>query len=349
MTATPDSNRRLALHALAALMGPALAGLPRIAAAADELVITTYGGSWEKFWRATLVPAFTAKTKIRPTLDIGLGRTYMSTMRAAGVGKSPYGVVMTNEVYASVLRGEGQFQKLDRKLIPSWADLYPIATTAADGWGVVGLISPIGIGYRTDLVKTPPRSWKDLWSPEYKNRIGLYNIQNSAGKMMLMLTSKLYGRDIRDVDVGFRKLGELGRVMQTDFNMSTMLSTGEIALAPFDFGEIARLRNQGLPVDCVIPEEGLLMWDQTFNIPQGAPAATAHAYVDFVLSPEGQNVLMKEFFVSPVNRKVTVPETLKKDVPVSGRDMERFFTWDWAFVNQNAEALARRWNETFAK
>ena len=344
------TNRRRALHALAGLMGAGIMGLPRVAAAAEELVITTYGGSWEKFWRATLLPAFTAKTKITPKLDIGLGRTYMSTMRAAGVGKSPYGVVMTNEIYASVLRAEGQFQKLDRGLVPNYADLYPIATAAADGWGVVGLISPIGIGYRTDLVKTPPRSWKDLWTnPEFKGRLGLYSIQNTAGKMMLMLASKMYGGDIHNIDVGFKKLAELGKVMQTDFNMSTMMSTGEVVVAPFDFGEIARLRNQGLPVDCVTPEEGLLMWDQTFNIPQGAPGAVAHAYIDFILSPEGQTVLMKEFFVSPVNRKVVVPDALKKDIPISGKEMDKFLAWDWAYMNKNSEAITKRWNEVVGK
>lgn len=344
------TNRRRALHALAGLMGAGIMGLPRVAAAAEELVITTYGGSWEKFWRATLLPAFTAKTKISPKLDIGLGRTYMSTMRAAGVGKSPYGVVMTNEIYASVLRAEGQFQKLDRQLIPNYTDLYPIATAAADGWGVVGLISPIGIGYRTDLVKTPPKSWKDLWTnPEFKGRLGLYSIQNTAGKMMLMLASKMYGGDIHNIDVGFKKLAELGKVMQTDFNMSTMMSTGEVVVAPFDFGEIARLRNQGLPVDCITPEEGLLMWDQTFSIPMGAPSAVAHAYIDFILSPEGQTVLMKEFFVSPVNRKVVVPDALKKDIPISGKEMDKFLAWDWAYMNKNAEAITKRWNEVVGK
>jgi putative spermidine/putrescine transport system substrate-binding protein len=258
--------------------------------------------------------------------------------------------VMTNEIYASVLRAEGQFQKLDRQLIPNYADLYPIATAAADGWGVVGLISPIGIGYRTDLVKTPPKSWKDLWTnPEFKGRLGLYSIQNTAGKMMLMLASKMYGGDIHNIDVGFKKLAELGKVMQTDFNMSTMMSTGEVVVAPFDFGEIARLRNQGLPVDCITPEEGLLMWDQTFNIPMGAPAAVAHAYIDFILSPEGQTVLMKEFFVSPVNRKVVVPDALKKDIPISGKEMDKFLAWDWAYMNKYSEAITKRWNEVVGK
>ena len=342
-------TRRSALIALASLIGTGLLQFPTLAAAAEELVVTTYGGSWEKFWRATLLPAFAAKTKTTPKLDVGLGRTYTTNMRAAGVGKSPYGVVMTNEIFASVLRTEGHFEKLDLALLPSYADLYPVATNAAKGFGSVGLISPIGIGYRTDLVKTKPKSWKDLWNnPEFKGRIGLYNIQNTAGKMMLMLTSQMYGGDMHNIDVGFKKLGELGRIMQTDFNMSTMMSTGEVVVAPFDFGEIARLRNQGLPVDCVVPEEGMMMWDQTFSIPKGAPKAEAHAYLDFILSPEGQNLLMREFFVSPVNRKVVVPDALKKDVPVSGSAMDKFIPWDWDFMNKNTEALTRRWSETFA-
>jgi putative spermidine/putrescine transport system substrate-binding protein len=341
-----ELDRRNLIRALAGLAGAGILNIPAIAVAAEQLVVTTYGGSWEKFWRSSLLPAFAEKTKIEVKLDIGLGRVYSANLRAAGIGKSPYGVIMTNEIYASPLRREGYFDKLDLSRLPNYADLYPVAT-ATQGMAAVGLISPIGIGYRTDMVSTPPKSWSDLWSPEFKGRLGLYNIQNSAGKMMLMLASKLYGGDIHNIDAGFKKLAELGQVMQTDFNMSTMMSTGEIALAPFDFGEIARLRKQGLPVDCIIPEEGLMMWDQTFNIVKGAPLDLAHTYLDFILSPAGQTLLMQEFLVSPVNRKVSVPKELAKDVPVSGADMDRFIAWDWDFMNANAESIAKRWNTIF--
>ena len=343
-----EASRRGLLLMLAGVAGAGILNIPTLARAAEELVVTTYGGSWEQFWRASLLPDFTKKTGVTPKLDIALGRIITTNMRAAGVGHSPYGVVMTNEIYATVLRAEGHFEKLNLDKVPNYADLYPVAT-ATDGWAAVGLISPIGIGYRTDMIATPPKSWKDLWdNPEFKGKTGLYSIQNSAGKMMLMLASLIYGGDIHHVDVGFRKLAELGKVMQTDFNMSTMMSTGEVAVAPYDFGEIARLRNQGLPVDCVIPEEGLLMWDQTFNIPKGLPTSDlANSYIDFILSPRGQDLLMRTFFVSPVNRKVEIPADLRRDVPVSGKDMERFIKWDWDFVNKNAETFARRWNEIF--
>ncbi|MGO7830549.1 ABC transporter substrate-binding protein, partial [Rhizobium johnstonii] len=71
-----------------------------------------------------------------------------------------------NEVFASGLRKEGFFEKLELTKLSKYADLYPLAKKT-DGWGAIGAVSPIGIGYRTDLVKTPPKSWKDLWtSPE---------------------------------------------------------------------------------------------------------------------------------------------------------------------------------------
>ncbi|SLN68233.1 extracellular solute-binding protein [Roseisalinus antarcticus] len=272
-------------------------------------------------------------------------------MRAAGVENPPYGVVMTNEIFTGVLRKEGFFEDLDLSMVPNYADLYPIATAAAGTTGAVGMISPIGIGHRTDLVETPPTKWEDLWTnPEFQGRIGLYNIVNSAGKMTVMMAGRIFGSGIydTDTDTAFAKLGELGQVIQTDFNMSTASAAGEAIVAPFDFGEIARLRNQGLPVDCIIPEEGMMMWDQTFSIAKNQTTReAAYAYLNFILSPEAQDLLMREFFVSPVNTKVSVPEELSRDVPVYSEAMSGLIEWDWEWANANADELTRRWNETF--
>lgn len=344
-----ELSRRKVITAMTFLTGGAILQIPSFAAAAEELVVTTYGGVWEKFWRETLLPDYTKKSGNSVKLDTGLGRVYAANLRAAGKDNPPYGVLMTNEIFATVLRKEGFFEKLDLEKLPNYADLYPVCTRAAGGYGAVGMISPIGIGYRTDMVKTPPKSWKDLWdNPEFKGKIGLYNIVNSAGKMFLMLTSKIYGSGILDLDTGFAKLAELGQVIQTDFNMSTAFAAGECIVAPFDFGEIARLRNQGLPVDCIIPEEGMMMWDQTFNICLNpATRDQAYDYFNYILSPEAQDLMMRQFFVSPVNKKVEVPADLQKDVPVSGAAMESFIDWDWDYMNANAETISRRWNEVF--
>ncbi|MFI4994501.1 MAG: PotD/PotF family extracellular solute-binding protein [Hyphomicrobiales bacterium] len=343
---TVKLNRRQALAAMAALTGGGLAAGP-VLAQAKTLIVPTLGGVWEQFWRKTVAPTFKAASGADVTLDVGNGRVWGTNLRAAGVASPPYSIVMTNEVFASGLRKEGFFEKLDLAKLSNYADLYPLARSTG-GWGAIAVVSPIGIGYRTDLVKTPPKAWKDLWNnPEFKGKIGLYNFANSAGKMELLLASRIYGKDQYDVDAGFAALGKLGRVIQVDFNLSTALSAGEIVVAPFDFGEISRLRLQGLPVDCIVPEEGMLMFDQTINIlAHGPEKDLAYQYANFLLSPEIQAKMMAEFFISPTNQKVVVPDDMKRNVPIFGPEMAKILTWDWEFVNKNQGDFAERWAKT---
>ncbi|MBN9889893.1 ABC transporter substrate-binding protein [Salipiger abyssi] len=337
-------TRRQSLGALGAMGLSAF--MPRYAFAQDSetLVVPTLGGVWEQFWREHIAPAFEEATGAKVTLDVGNGRVFGANLRAAGVEEPPYSIVMTNEVFAQSLRKEGFFEELDLSKMPNYADLYPIAQTAG-GYGAVGTFSPIGIGYRTDMISTKPTAWKDLWeNPETKGLIGLYNFANSAGKMELLLASKIFGKDQYDVDAGFAALKELGQVIQVDFNLSTAMAAGEIAIAPFDFAEIVRLKGQGLPVDYAIPEEGVLAFDQTLNILANAPhKELAYAYANFLISPEIQDMLMRQFYTSPTNSKVVVPDELKTQVPISGEAMNAILQWDWEFVNENQAELSERW------
>ncbi|MFD2236452.1 ABC transporter substrate-binding protein [Aureimonas populi] len=340
-------NRRRLLAGMGALGAGSALGFPGARAQGNTLIVPTLGGVWEQFWRSTIIPAFEEETGASVTLDVGNGRVFGANLRAAGLERPPYSVVMTNEVFASSLRKEGYFETLDLSRVPNYADLYPMARVAG-GFSATGALSPIGIGYRTDLVRTPPTAWRDLWdNPEFQGRIGLYNFANSAGKMELLLASVLYGADQYDVDAGFDALSRLGPVIQVDFNLSTALSTGEIVVAPFDFGEIARLREQGLPVDCIIPEEGTMMFDQNISILANGPEKDlAYTYLDFLISPRIQELMMREFYTSPTNSRVVVPEELRAAVPVSGEAMAGILTWDWDFVNENQGELADRWART---
>ncbi|MBT9383966.1 ABC transporter substrate-binding protein [Pseudooceanicola sp. CBS1P-1] len=337
-------TRRQALGAMGAMGLGAM--LPRYAFAqdAETLVVPTLGGVWEQFWRDNIAPAFEKKTGAKVTLDVGNGRVFGANLRAAGIENPPYSIVMTNEVFAQGLRKEGYFEKLDLAKIPNYADLYPIAKTD-DGAALVACYSPIGIGYRSDILAKKPTGWRDFWdNPDVKGQIGLYNFANSAGKMELLLFSKIFGKDQYDTDAGFAALKKLGSTIQVDINLSTALAQGEIVIAPFDFAEIARLKKQGLPVDYIIPEEGLIAFDQTMNICAHAPHKDlAYAYIDFLISPEIQEMMMKQFYISPTNSKVVVPDDLKEQVPVSGKEMDKILQWDWAFVNENQDKLSEQW------
>src|SRR5262249_19765173 len=136
-------------------------GLRCAVAQNNRLVIPTYGGRYERFWRDVLVPPFEKKSGVQTVLDIGLGANFATKLRAGGADHPPYSFLMANEFVGAVLRAEGFFEPWPADKVPNLAKVHPQANPG--GQGVTVMFSPIGIAYRKDLVKTPPRSWKDLW------------------------------------------------------------------------------------------------------------------------------------------------------------------------------------------
>lgn len=338
-------NRRSFLGAAGAVAG-ALA-LPRAAAAQGQpLVVNTYGARWERFWRETLLPGFQRSSNIQATLDVGLGRTWMANLRAAGVNAPPYSILMINEVFANVLRAEGFFDRIDTSKLSNWSKLHPLAQN--EGNSVFGMVNPIGLGYRTDMVRTPPRSWKDLWdNREFRGKIGMYQIGNSAGQMFLMLASKLYGSGPMDFDVGFRKIEELKPFPQVDFSgsLSTLLARGEVVVGPLDLPEVVALKRRGLPIEFAAPSEGMFMFEQSFNILKNGPAKdAAYKYLDYVIATETQTNLVNEFFITPVNREVSIPESLRGQLSIGVNELNQIMTWDWTAFNAQRDQVIDRWN-----
>jgi len=213
---------------------------------------------------------------------------------------------------------------------------------------VRGIVSTIGIGYRKDLVKTPPKSWSDLWSnPEFKGKIGLYQIGNTAAMLFLLMTAKLYGGSQDAIDRAFVEIKKLLPFTQADWSgtLSTMLTRGDVTVAVIDFPEIVALQKKGVPVEMVVPTEGVLAFEQSFNVLKNAPAKEeAYKYLDFILRADVQEMMAKEFFTSPTNVRSRLSPELAKDVPVSGERMKSIFQFDWTKVNPQVAAITDRWN-----
>lgn len=340
------SNRRdLLLRSLGAAAGLALPALPSFAA--SPLVVNTYGGRWEKFWRSDLLPMLDKTSGVQPTLDVGLGKNFIANLRAAGIEKPPYSVLMVNENIASVVRGEGYFEPIPAAKVPNLANVYPNLRNAGDN-GVRGIVSTIGIGYRKDLVKTPPKSWTDLWSnPEFKGKIGLYQIGNTAAMLFLLMTAKIHGGSQDAIDRAFVEIKKLLPFTQADWSgtLSTMLTRGDVTVAVIDFPEIVALKKKGVPVEMVVPSEGVVAFEQSFNILKNAPnKEDAYKYLNFILQPEVQEMMAKEFFTSPTNTKVQLASSMAADVPVSGKAMASIVGFDWSKVNPQLPAITDRWN-----
>jgi putative spermidine/putrescine transport system substrate-binding protein len=340
-------NRRQVLGSLAAT--GTMAGLGRfdVAFAAGNLVITIYGGRYEKFWREQLLPTFQQKTRTQTVLDVGLGATLAANLRATGPGKPVYSYIMANDVVGAVLRAEGFFEAWPADKVPNIKNVHPKANP--ENQGVTVMFSPIGIAYRSDLVKTPPRSWTDLWDhAELKGKVGLYQIDNTAGYSFLMMTSKVYGSGPFDFDVGFRQIERLMPFPQAALAgaMAVLLTRGEILAGPLDIGETLALKKKGVPVAWAAPSEGMFMFDQTFSLLKNGPNKDAAcAFLDYMLSEEVQTKLAREFNGVPVNSNVKLPPPdVAEEQPLSVDQLDKIVAFDWMAANKLRDSVTERWN-----
>ena len=321
---------------------------PSIAAAEGSLVVNSYGGSFEEFMRNEVLPPFAEQSGAEITLDVNLGKGWLTNLRAAGVDNAPYDVLMTNETWASIEREEGFFEPIDASKLSNIDDLWPIARLPGDN-GVIGTLSPIGIAYRTDLVETPPKAWADLWTnPEFKGKTGLYTITNSAGYMTLLMTAKIFFGSEYETDKALEKIKELKPFQQIDFSgtMETVLTRGEVIVGPLDFAAAARLKVKGVSVEIVAPEEGMFMFEQVFNVLKASEnKELGHQWIDYILSPETQEKWVRQYYWSPVNKTVDVPDDLKDLVPIHGERMDQIVLWDWKAANAARDQVIEAWNK----
>jgi len=221
--------------------------------------------------------------------------------------------------------------------------VHPKANPA--GQGVTVMFSPIGIAYRKDLVKTPPRSWKDLWdNPDIKGRVGLYEITNTAGFMFLMMTAKVYGSGPMDLDVGFNQIERLKPFPEAGLAgaLAVLLTRGEVVAGPLDFGETLAMQKKGIPVAWAAPGEGMFMFDQTFSLLKKGPnKEAAYAFLDYMLSEDVQAQLSSEFSGVPVNRNVKLPPDQQ---PLTVEDLDKIVAFDWVAANKLKDSVIERWN-----
>ncbi len=315
-------------------------------AVGGTITVTSYGGAWEQFMRGTVVPGFEKEHPgAKVELAIGLSKDWVAKLKAAGRDNAPYDVVITNEVWAAPLRAEGYYTKLAG--VPNLKDVAP-NLRIKDDTGVLALVGPIGLAYRTDKIKTPPRAWKDLWTvPEYKGKIGIYNIVNSAGQMTICLTSKIWTGGDKDIDAAYRKIAELKPFKQTDFSgdMEKLLIQGEVLVGILDMPAAIRLKRANAPIGWVAPTEGLIMFEQDTAVTQGGKnKATAFAFVNYVLKKETQETWLRNQFWLPANTQVKIPDDLKAVLPVTTADISKILQWDWLWINEQKARLISRWN-----
>lgn len=315
----------------------------------QTLVVTSYGGTWQQFMESDHVPEFEDKTGAKVELAIGLAKDWFAKMRAAGVDSPPYDVVVMNETYIAQLRQEGFFVNLPKEKIPSLATVVPALRMPNDN-GVLGLVGPFGIGYRTDKISEKPTSFLDL--AKYGAKSAIFTIGNSGEPQHVMLMAKILTGDPKNWQAGMDWITKnLCSTKQVDFSgtMQTMLEQGEVYAGFIDSPDWALLKNKGLSMGFVKPREGWGgMFEQDMNVTKGSKVKElGFAFIDYWLSEPVQRKWAEKFWWTPANKNVKISGHLADLVPVTQDTLGQIPKWDYLWLNTSGarDQMVQVWNQ----
>jgi putative spermidine/putrescine transport system substrate-binding protein len=341
-----NDRRRLLQTSLA--LG-ALQLFPQLSfAQAKRLVFATFTGSWEEAHRSVLVPAF---KKANPSADIVLD-PMLSVDQIAKVtaarNNPPIDVMLHDPGPALTAVAQDLVAEFPVAKSKHYKDLIP---EAQDPTGPAIFFQVVGLTYNPEKIKTPPTSWKDLWKPEYKGRVGITTLNSTLGTGWLVEIAKMNGGSETNIEPGFKAINELkpnlGAVASNPGSLAALFQQGQIDISPGNFNAIQLLKARGVPVEFVAPKEGAIAFKTAIQIVKNSPnQELALSLIDAAMSPEVQTRLMQApYLVVPTNASVKMEGEIAKVLAKDQAEMKKRFVFqDWKKINEQRPAWIERFN-----
>ena len=195
-----------------------------------------------------------------------------------------------------VLKGDGLLQKYQVKVtgIPEMVGAFPI--NDPDGYYKGFAASGYGIMWNTRYLKAKklpvPKTWGDLAKPIYHGHVGM-SAPSRSGTTHLTVETLLQGEGW---DKGWAKwkaiAGNFKTVTERSFGVPDGVNSGQFGLGVvIDFFGLAS-KASGFPVEFLYPPMTTLVPANIAIVKNAPNRAAAAAFIEFLLSPEGQEVLL---------------------------------------------------------
>lgn len=266
--------------------------------------------------KVQLYPASTGKVlakleaeKYNPVADVVVLASW-----AAGLGLKNQGIL------APVKTAHRQF------LRDEWFDEHLIATGA----------SAMGIAYNTKLVKTPPGDWWEMTTPQWKKQVNMPS-PTKSGSCSDFVTAFVghYGDKAWDFFAKFRDND--ANIAGPNNQALTPVLTGarQSVFAAVDY-IIYKQVKKGENINIAYPASGTVVNPRPIVILKSSKNKdNAQKFVDYYLSKEGQNLVIKD---------ILIPARTDMDVlPLRvGMDKIKTMPVDWDWLGKNQQEVIRR-------
>ena len=341
-------------------IGAALAFAASPSLAQGELVITSWGGSFQDASREAMFRPFEEETGIRIIEDTGPSMARVRAMVESGntewdvVSLTPGDLLALAEMgYAEPLDYENYFDGI----------LENVVDEVIHPYGIGNFFYTKVIAFSTEAFPdgSHPKGWEDVWNAEDfpGPRVidaGDWVVPPAEYALMAdgVAPADLYPLDL---ERAYASMENIAPHVAKWANASAMppqaLVDGEAVIAPATLGRIKALMDQGAPIDFVW-NGGLLNFDY-WMIPKGAANyENAMKFIEFATRPEVQAALVQIQPLGPVNTAAFdyIPDEVAAELPSAPDNLAVQVVLNaawWAEVGEDGKTNIERNNEMWSQ
>lgn len=258
--------------------------------------------NWTEYIPAAVLDQFTKETGIQVEYATYESNEAMYAKIKLMDGKG-YDLAVPSTFYVEKMRKEGLIQPIKKDLLSNYGNLDANMMNKPydpnNEFSVPYLWGATSIAINgNDVDASQITKWADLWKPEY------------AGKLMIMddVRDNFYvglrvagfqnnSTNEEEIKAAYEQLKALWpniKVINSD-SPKTPLIQGNVSIGAIWNGEAYMAQQEMDNLQYVYPEEGAVLWVDSFVIPKGAAnLENAHKFIDFMLRAESAKAAIEE-------------------------------------------------------
>lgn len=322
--------------------------------AGKTLVVTSFGGDWEKTFVEAVVDPFEKETGAKVEL-ITLYSADALAQVTAQKASPQIDVVHFSGGQEFTAAKDGLIAPIARDALSESGDLVDVATAGLErGEGPVIQLAPIGLAYNTEADAPAPTSWLDLFDEAYAGHVALTDFSNTYGVLSMLRVADALGGGIDDASEAITDLGGLASsgdaiVVPTSPDLQTAFAQRGTWLAPYAMDYAGTLQDAGLPVEFIVPKEGATASLITANVVEGRDNQDlATLFIDYELRADAQALFAENMRYSPVNTKAELSGDAA-DAVLTGDELDSIVVYAPGDIAAQRPAWTDEWNALITK
>ncbi len=218
-------------------------------------------------------------------------------------GGSSYDLVQPTDYIVNLMIRQGLLQELDHDQLPNLKNFdtnyLDFAFDPGNKYSIPYQAGTDAIVYNADTVSNPPKSWADLWKPEYAGKmIFLDDSRAVIGATLLTLGYDVNTTDPAQLEEAKAKLAELVpniKAFDSD-SPKTALIAGDVDLGMTWTGEAFLAQQEKPSIRYVYPTEGAILWQDNWAMPKDAPHPdAAYAWLNYTNQGDVFWMMLRDF------------------------------------------------------